>query len=188
MHMNGTRLLEAVAPLFDYPSADYRVLSEACNASVQSAAAGDPSAFGEAARFLSDFTGHIAGLNIDEIEELYTRTFDLNPTCSLDIGWHLYGEQYDRGTFLVTMRTALRENGIEESTELPDHLPSVLRLLSRLPGDEAADLSHAAVFPAVEKMLTVFADDGNPYRALLLAVQMIIHAQDPKTTQGAHHG
>ncbi len=41
-------------------------------------------------------------------EELYTRTFDLNPVCALEIGWHLFGEDYERGAFLVRMRDQLR--------------------------------------------------------------------------------
>ena len=64
------------------------------------------------------------------LEELYTRTFDINPVCSLETGWHLFGEDYNRGAFLVRMRGLLRQHGIEEGAELTDHLESALRVLS----------------------------------------------------------
>ena len=77
---------------------------------------------------LADFPG-FEQLGSTELEELYTRTFDINPVCSLEVGWHLFGEDYNRGAFLVRMRGLLREHGIEEGAELPDHLESVLRVL-----------------------------------------------------------
>ena len=32
-----------------------------------------------------------------QIEETFTRTFDVNPACALEVGWHLFGEEYARG-------------------------------------------------------------------------------------------
>ena len=37
----------------------------------------------------------------EQIQELYTRTFDINPVCTLEIGWHIFGEDYARGALLV---------------------------------------------------------------------------------------
>jgi len=34
-------------------------------------------------------------------------TFDINPACALEVGWHLFGEDYMRGQFLVRMREEL---------------------------------------------------------------------------------
>src|SRR6266568_3182701 len=55
-------------------------------------------------------------------QELYVQTFEFNPACTLELGWHLFGENYERGEFLVRMREQLRRHGIAESNELPDHL------------------------------------------------------------------
>ena len=166
--MKTTVILEALAPLLEYPGPDYQSLIEG---SLTGIGAEDyPDVAGPAHDHLRLFADAVRPLTREEIEELYTRTFDLNPTCSLDIGWHLYGEQYARGDFLVRLRDALRAHAIDEATELPDHLPSVLRLLSRSSEGEAEELSRTAVQPAITKMLSAFKDDSNPYSSLLRAV------------------
>jgi nitrate reductase delta subunit len=116
---------------------------------------------------LSQFPGE----TLESLQELYTRTFDLNPVCSLEIGWHLFGEEYERGAFLVKMRQELRAHAIPESTELPDHLTHVLRLMSNLEPDEAAALASRFVLPAIEKMLAGLEGKGNPYEAVLRNVR-----------------
>ena len=69
----------------------------------------------QAAALFNQFCREIDGLSTDELQELFTRTFDLNPACTLEIGWQLYGEDYRRGEFLVQMRQGLREKGLPES-------------------------------------------------------------------------
>jgi len=112
----------------------------------------------------------------EELEELYTRTFDINPVCSLEVGWHLYGEDYNRGSLLVYLRGLLRSHGVEEGAELPDHLASVLRLLARLPRDEAGGLARRCVLPAVVKMNAGLAGEDNPYSAVLRGVEEHLRA------------
>ncbi len=46
-----------------------------------------------------------------EVEEAFTRTFDVNPACALEVGWHLFGEEYTAAMFLVRMREELRKHG-----------------------------------------------------------------------------
>ena len=110
------------------------------------------------------------------LEELYTRTFDINPVCSLETGWHLFGEDYNRGAFLVRMRGLLRQHGIEEGAELPDHLESALRVLGVMEGDAAKELACEFILPAVIKMRVPFADDSNPYASVLAEVERFLRA------------
>lgn len=105
------------------------------------------------------------------IEELYTRTFDINPLCTLELGWQLYGEDYNRGAFMVRLRELMREVGVEEGSELPDHLVHVLPVLGRLDDARAADLASGFLLPSLRKMIEGFAEEGNPYRALVEAVR-----------------
>jgi len=111
-----------------------------------------------------------AGRDPADLEELYTRTFDVNPVSSLETGWHLFGEDYNRGAFLVRMRGLLRECGIEEGAELPDHLESVLRLLDVLDEERAGELVRQFVLPAVRKMRVPLERGDNPYGAVLAEV------------------
>ena len=106
-----------------------------------------------------------------DLEELYTHTFDINPVCTLEIGWHLFGEDYSRGAFLVRMRELMRRVGVEESSELPDHLPQVLAVIGRVPADEAESLAREFALPAIDKMLGGLGDKKNEYRSVLEAVR-----------------
>ncbi len=116
------------------------------------------------------FRTAIEAMPVADREELYTRTFDVNPVASLDCGWHLYGEQYERGAFLVRMRDTLRRLGVEETMELPDHLTQLLRALGRMEETEAASFTANAVGPAVQKILDGLSSNENAYTNLIRSV------------------
>lgn len=132
---------EALARLFEYPGAEYAdALPVAKDLLADRAAA------------LADFIGSAERQKLAHLQELYTTTFDLNPACALDIGWHLFGEDYARGLFLVKMREELRKYGIREHINLPDHATSALRLLGRMEHDRAEEFAIACVQPALARM------------------------------------
>lgn len=134
--------------LFAYPAEDYQALAAEVPA----------------------FAQGVAGMRVEDLQELYTRTFDWNPATSMEIGWHLYGENYDRGEFLVHVRGLLRRYGVVESEGLPDHLAHVLPLLRRLPAGEAAEFAAEYLAPALRKMEAALAGTGNPYLELVRAL------------------
>ena len=121
----------------------------------------------------------VAGLGTEQLQELYTRTFDLNPVCTLEIGWQLYGEDYHRGEFLVKMRQQLREHGLPESSELPDHMTHALALLARLESEEAAEFGSRYLLPAIDKMLSGWRDNRNAYAALLESLFAYLKSRYP---------
>ncbi len=124
------------------------------------------------------FAAATGSLSAEEFEELYTRTFDINPISSLEIGWHLYGETYERGSFLVKMRQLLKRLEIPESTELPDHLSHILLALEKLgTSKEADELASQFVAPALAKILEGFKDKQSPYEHLLFALKHSIEAR-----------
>jgi len=107
------------------------------------------------------------------VEELFTKTFDLNASCCLEIGWHLYGEQYQRGEFLVNMRQTLAEEKISESNELPDHLSHCLRLLPLLEKEDEAAFAQEYMLPAVVKIAKGMKQE-NPYTCVIAYLQDIL--------------
>jgi nitrate reductase delta subunit len=155
--------LAQTSRLLRYPDAEY---GARLRAAIDATRAAVPAA-GEA---LEAFARGIEGRPGPEIEELFTRTFDLNPLAALEVGWHLYGEDYARGAFLVRMRQALRGAGIDEGGELPDHLASLLLLLAHLPAEEAAALAATAIVPAIERMLPPLETAASAFAPLLKAV------------------
>lgn len=110
-------------------------------------------------------------------QELYVQTFEFNPACTLEIGWHLFGENYERGEFLVRMRAELRRYGIPESTELPDHLTYLLALISQMEASEAAELAGQFLLPALGKIREALKD--SPYLAVIAAVEAKLGSDFP---------
>jgi nitrate reductase delta subunit len=127
--------------------------------------------------YLEKFVTEISILSITDLEELYTRTFDINPIASLEIGWHLFGETYERGAFLVKMRGLLRQYHIEESSELPDHLTQCLMVVGRMPKAEADEFVSTYLRTSLDKILEGFQGKENPYEHLLLALKNFIQQE-----------
>ncbi|NOZ08368.1 MAG: hypothetical protein GXO91_05770 [FCB group bacterium] len=150
------------ATVFSYPTTEYQ---EAVGSLAESAGLSP-----EVSGMLARFKEAVAGLNLAGLEEAFTYTFDLNPDCCLELGWHLYGETYKRGEFLVTMRQYLRNFGIPETSELPDHLSHCLLVLENLSPDNAVSFTQTYINPALGKIVNAVPED-NPYRSCILALQ-----------------
>src|SRR5574340_1765374 len=156
-----------IATLLRYPNETYAADVTRSSASI---AAVDP----KLAALLGEFVERTRGISVEEMQVLYTSTFDLDPICSLEVGWHLFGENYERGEFLVKMRGELRRLGVAESSELPDHLSHVLEALDRMQADEASDFAAACLFPALDKIIAGFKDKANPFEFVLLAARQLL--------------
>ena len=168
--MADTAIYSTLAALLTYPEAGY----------VQRLSVGVESAPADCRAHLELFASAVRGLPTDELQELFTRTFDLNPVCSLEMGWHLFGENYERGVLLVRVREELRRYRLPESSELPDHLTHVLRLVGQMEHERAADFVAACVLPALDKMLQAMHDKDNPFEHVLLAAKNLLHSEFPE--------
>ena len=155
---------ENLADLIEYPDTDW--------ASKIAAIAADD--------LLGEFRSRIATLSLSEAQELYTRTFDLNPVCALEIGYHLFGENYKRGEFLANLRETEAPFDLGQENQLPDYLPVLLRLLTRLKDEELrSSLISECLIPALDKMLTSLKKIDNPYRFLLEALRTMLQSEAP---------
>ncbi len=159
--------IHALATMLEYPQGDIRPMA----ADLCQIFAGAPA---HAREHLDNFREALRFTNETGQEELYTRTFDINPQCSLEVGWQIYGESYDRGAFLVKMKAALNEQGIAPTTELPDHLPQMLRLFARVDPQRMRDLAVGFLEPGITKMISGFANSKSPYLHLLKAANAVI--------------
>jgi len=110
-------------------------------------------------------------LSIKEQQEYYLKTFDVQAICYLDIGYVLFGEDYKRAQLLVNLQNEHKKAGIDCGSELGDHLPYVLTLLSQTSDpDFAEELGFIVTTPAVRFMLTKFKDIQTNYYKNLLAL------------------
>lgn len=148
---------EHLARLFDYPQRDYP-------AWVQSAydllagryvlAAAHVAAFAQALPSNGEPFGQEA---LDEVQEIFTRSFDVQAITTLGVGYVMFGDDYKRGELLVNLNRELREAGIESEPELPDHLPTVLRLVARWEDRElATEFVEEILHPALARMIDEF--------------------------------
>jgi nitrate reductase molybdenum cofactor assembly chaperone NarJ/NarW len=173
-------ILDKLGKLLSYPGEDFLAAVEVCwNAASEI----DP----EAARCLNDFRSRLRGLSVEEAQELYVQTFDLNPICALEVGWQLYGDNYDRGNFLVKMRQELKRYGVPENVELPDHLCHLLPLIARMDSERARCFGTASVIPALKKMLAAFEGKNSPYENVLKALTRILESASSDAAQEANH-
>lgn len=168
--MQSTAALCKLADVLTYPRENYSELVLACTVSATDTCKEELRAFAEA----------VGSLSVEGAQELFTQTFDLNPLCSLELGWHLFGENYERGLLLVRMRQEMRAFGMAEDTELPDHLTYALRLIGRMDHERAADFVAAIVLPALMKMMQAFGGKQNPYELVLRALALMLHEMFPE--------
>ena len=129
----------------------------------------------EAAKGISAFGAFIEQHDLWEVEEAFTQTFDVNPACALDIGWHLFGEEYARGMFLVRMREELRKHGLVETAELPDHITHVLAIIGAMSDEDAGRFVRACMLPAMLKMRDALTDTGSPYSDVVSSLTTTLH-------------
>lgn len=169
----NTVIFDGLASLFTYPREDYKSRMSACLDALHES---DPAVMvnrDSAIDHLETFANAVRPLSTGALEELYTRTFDINPVSSLEVGWHLYGETYERGAFLVQMRDLLRRLAIEESSELPDHLTHALMALGRMEDHERREFVSTRLARALDKMLEGFAANPNPYEHVVQATRIL---------------
>jgi nitrate reductase assembly molybdenum cofactor insertion protein NarJ len=124
-----SHLYEALANLLEYPGYDWKQRLAACQ---QSLTVEQP----ELRPLYEEFCQRIDDFTLFALQELYTQTFDLNPVCALEVGRHLFGEDYRRGFFLARLRETESPYALGQAQQLPDYLPVLLRLLSKLGDDE----------------------------------------------------
>lgn len=139
-----------LAQLFAYPDAGFAAQVTEVQEFLDASCA-------EASGELREFSEFASGASLVELEELYTRSFDVQAITTLDLGYVLFGDDYKRGELLVNLNREHREAGVDCGGELPDHLPNILRLLDAMEGSELRDeLVEKIVGPALRKIIGEF--------------------------------
>ncbi len=129
---------------------------------------------------LEPFISHITGKTLAVRQEYFISTFDVQPLCTLDIGYVLFGEDYRRGDFLVNMKKEHIKAGNDCGSELPDHLPNILSLIPRISdADLAEELIYSLMIPALHEMIFRFKNGDNLYKGLLEILVTIMESDYP---------
>lgn len=161
---------QSFSELLEYPDADYK-------AKVAHCWEGLGQSYPREKEDLGTFVDYVKNTSLEDLQELYTRTFEVQAICQLDVGYVLFGEDYKRGEFLVHMQREHKKAGIACGTELPDHLCNVMKLLAQSSDPEfSQEFIEAFMVPALEKMLQGFKEKGNVYAGPLRTLQRILFA------------
>jgi len=143
----------SLADLYEYPGKDY---TEKTGKIIRLIADAYPQAAVELQRFLEIISPH----DVKTLQELYTRSFDVQAITTLDTGYVLFGDDYKRGELLANLNREHVQAGNNCGTELADHLPNILRLIPKLKdGELAAELVQEIIAPALRKMINEFAPE-----------------------------
>ena len=143
----------SVADLFDYPDIEYpqrvRKVIDLLDGSY-------PEAVAELERFLE----LLPAQELRTMQELFTRSFDVQAATTLDIGYVMFGDDYKRGELLANLNREHRAVENDCGRELADHLPNLLRLLSKIEDKDFADeLVEEIIAPALSMMISEFAPE-----------------------------
>ncbi|MDP3981263.1 MAG: hypothetical protein Q8Q33_07625 [Chlamydiota bacterium] len=95
--------------------------------------------------------------NPDQLQEIFTRTFDIQAITTLDVGYVLFGDDYKRGQILSNLNREHKNANNDCGLELADHLPNLLRLIPKLDDIELIqDLVSEILAPALQIMVHEF--------------------------------
>ncbi len=111
---------------------------------------------------------------IEELEEMYMATFDVQAPCCLDVGYLLFGEDYKRGQFMAHLIRLHRENGVDCGCELPDHLPNILKLIEKLDHQDATSLVFHIVYPALIKMQDSLLHSNSVFKKCIMLTKKVL--------------
>lgn len=92
-----------------------------------------------------------------DLQELYTRTFDVQAVTTLGTGYVLFGDDYKRGALLSNLNREHNDAENDCRGELADHLPNVLRLMPKLKDQNLLEeLVEQILVPALMLMIREF--------------------------------
>jgi len=138
-----------LAELFDFPGANFAAQARSVSDLLRGR-------YPDAATEVDAFLDAMPPRTID-LQELHTRTFEVQSLTTLDIGYVLFGDDYKRGALLSNLNQEHNRAENECHGELADHLPNVLRLLPKLKDAELLDeLVREILVPALLLMIREF--------------------------------
>jgi nitrate reductase delta subunit len=111
-----------------------------------------------------------------KLQEHYTAVFDMTPSASLNLTWHLMGDREERGRALAELLAVYLQAGFEPAVgELPDFLPLMLEFLAAAAPEHPHPLIRRCL-AAVPAIAAKLREAGSPYAAPLEMVGEIFPA------------
>ncbi len=162
----------SLARMLDYPAAKEGLTQDAAVVS----------AFLEKQRLdcaVVSFAGFVATSPLAAVQEAYVATFDFNPATAPYLGHHLFGDNQQKGGYMIGLKQEYARHGFTPTgSELPDHLSTVLAFLAHLAREDRDGTRQPfiaeSVLPGLERLAKVFADRQDcPWQPLVAAAHTL---------------
>jgi nitrate reductase delta subunit len=139
---------------------------------------------------LVPFARFVESSTLSKLQEEYVATFDFNPAAAPYLGHHLFGDNRQKGAYLIRLKKEFGRHGfVPAGNELPDHLPLVLGFLAYLAryADDGIRRSFISecVLPGVERIIAGFSDrSDSPWRPVIEAARLLCAADTAVRGEG----
>lgn len=163
------------ADLLTFPKEDLVPTADACIEAVEADGSYPP----EVTEDLKRFKKELEEVSLDDVQGVYSYTFELSADYTLDLGYHLY-DGFKRASNLSSIKAMYRDKAFPYDEvakgELPDNFPVILRFLDMLEDEELKnDFRESFVILAVEKLAKNFErNKKNIYSHLISAVYRVL--------------
>lgn len=128
---------------------------------------------------LNRFCASCRQVGIGRLQEIYTTAFDMRAEGSLYAGYHLFGDQWPRSSFLAQLRKCYRSHSFDAGTDLPDQISVILRFVADHPEtEESEDLLRHCLAPSIDR-IQQNTPESNPYHLALAALLLHLQSQFP---------
>ena len=150
MTKNNLNHYDKLAVLFRYPGADFPEEVKNIEKFLEQT-------YPETIPVFSEFANYVYSSTRETLEEIYTRTFDVQAITTLDLGYVLFGDDYKRGALLANLSKEHQNANNDCGKELADNLSNLLTLLPKLTDAELQnELVGEIILPALFKIIEEF--------------------------------
>ena len=171
--------LKILSFLLQFP--DERMLADLSAARGQIAAAFD----GAEPEKVDRLVRHLLTRPVLELQETFSNLFDLSPSTCLNLTYHRFGDDKERGQVLARYAQAYSDAGYALAfPELPDYLPMVLELAAETGNSDNRWMLYENQ-PAIAALADRLAAADSPYAGVLEITAQMLALPENKSHQEA---
>jgi len=138
---------------------------------------------GQCRAAIEAFIADVEIRSVLQLQERYTAIFDMSPSTTLNITYHLWGDGEKRARLLTRLQQMYAFAGFERTTaELPDFLPLMLEFMAAVPEARMSE-TIAQCVKGLETVVDRLREIAPPYAALLSPLADIFKDQTWEQTE-----
>lgn len=133
--------------------------------------------YGRCKAGIEGFLENVENCSTLEMRERYTALFDMNPSTTLNVTYHIWGDGEKRARLLTDLQQTYSSAGFEKTTtELPDFLPLMLEFMAEVPEARRFETIQKSL-KGIEKVVERLRKTDPPYSDLLAPLAGILREE-----------